>query len=792
MTMTNILELLDTFAAGARPSKPIRIVAIDLGTTNCVLTDVTWSPEDAAPVIEVLEIDQELVGGGKVTKQLVPSVVAIVDGKTLVGEGAKRFRTNKDATFGQNIWWETKNHIGTRQIYKKAPDGFKTPKDIATKLLAFMLDAAKKHNPAEIDSFIVTVPASFQLPQREDTLAAAELAGINLDPGSLLDEPIAAFLTFLPSNMNLVKQQNETKILIVDFGGGTCDVAAVDLSLDKDSAIQFSRRGVSRFHRIGGGDIDGAIAYEVLLPQLLSQNNLQMANLKYTELKEVLARLSPVAEALKISLSTDSADRKAANPDADLPGDLYSSWPSKVKLSFKYQNGTKECEFEARLSLDDLLKTVKPFISETALLVNQNEFYISNTIFSPIKDCLDRSNWESDEVTDIILVGGSSLFYFYKEALVQAFPDANVISSKNREEAQHPISIGAANHGLFQLVVGKPVLKSVVSQSIKLRTDKGHIALIPDGSELPFDSDYDGLTVPNLPSESRELTFEISSGGFTLVSKTISLDSSIKKGEPIVLDYSMDENQRLQILARIGLGKNMKLYTVDFDNPFALEANANAKMDQILELADELKQGRFENEKDRFDKTLRLAELYSETNQTRKAIESYTKMLKKAERTSEKVSILFKLASLYDYLNEYGNVEAAWQGAINLGDRAAKFNLANHYSKHRSDLSEPAIELALEYGRGGEGIGYVLAATICHKLKRFKERDRYIEDAKDEYDQTPFYDSVDLYWYGRAAQISEDKVWQTEIAQERSSLVKTKKDDDESEERPIFPQGSEG
>lgn len=786
--MTNILELLDTFALGARPSKPIRIVAIDLGTTNCVLTDVTWEPEDAAPVIEVLEIDQELVGGGKVTKQLVPSVVAIVDGKVLVGEGAKRFRTNKDAKFENNIWWETKNHIGTRKTYTKAPDGFKTPKDIATKLLAFMLEAAKKHNPAEIDSFIVTVPASFQLPQREDTLAAAELAGINLDPGALLDEPIAAFLDLLPSNMNLVKPGKNTKILVVDFGGGTCDVAAIDVSLDKQAGISFSRRGVSRFHRIGGGDIDDAIAYEVLLPQLLSQNNLQMQNIQYKELEKILATLSSVAEGLKISLSIEATVRKASNPDADLPGDLPATLPSKVKLSFIYQNERSEYEFQASLILAEMLKIVKPFISDTARLVNQNEFYVSNTIFSPIIDCLDRSNWENDEVTDILLVGGSSMFYFYKAAIVRAFPNANVIFSTGVNDAQHPISRGAANHGLFQLVVGTPILKSVVSQSVNLRTAKGHIVLIPDGSELPFDSDYEGLTVPELPAGKRDLTFQISSGGFTLVSKKISLDSSIKKGEPIVLDYSMDENQRLQILARIGVGKNVKIYTVDFDNPFALEANANAKMDQILELEADLADNQFKDDRDRIRKILKLADLYAETNQTKRAIQNYSRMLNKSESNSQKISILFKLAELHDRAKEYSNVESMWKYAIQLGSSAAVFNLANHYSNHRDDLSERAIELALEHGRSTNGIGYALAAKICHKLKRTEERDRYIQDAKAEFEQSDYCNPVDLSWYSRAAQMAEDKNWQAGISKQRASLVDKDDNGNEGDDQNVYPE----
>jgi hypothetical protein len=43
----------------------------------------------------------------------------------------------------------------------------------------------------------VTVPASFQVAQREDTLKSAALARINVKGGDLLDEPVAAFIGYL-------------------------------------------------------------------------------------------------------------------------------------------------------------------------------------------------------------------------------------------------------------------------------------------------------------------------------------------------------------------------------------------------------------------------------------------------------------------------------------------------------------------------------------------------------------------------------------------------------------------
>jgi molecular chaperone DnaK len=41
---------------------------------------------------------------------------------------------------------------------------------------------------------VVTVPASFQAAQRQNSADAAELGGFVLGEGALLDEPVAAFI----------------------------------------------------------------------------------------------------------------------------------------------------------------------------------------------------------------------------------------------------------------------------------------------------------------------------------------------------------------------------------------------------------------------------------------------------------------------------------------------------------------------------------------------------------------------------------------------------------------------
>jgi len=89
--------------------------------------------------------------------------------------------------------------MGIQKTYHMAPKGFKSAAEIGGKVLEFLYKASLSDNDTPIDRVVITVPASFQGAQRSDTIKAAELAGLKLSDGDLLDEPVAAFLDYLLS-----------------------------------------------------------------------------------------------------------------------------------------------------------------------------------------------------------------------------------------------------------------------------------------------------------------------------------------------------------------------------------------------------------------------------------------------------------------------------------------------------------------------------------------------------------------------------------------------------------------
>jgi len=259
------------------PDRPVRVLGVDLGTTNSTVAEKICSPgEMPSTKVRCLEINQR-TSGGIYTHVTVPSVVALHEGRVWVGEGAKRLRGRRGLEIYRNIFWECKNHMGIRRTYHKAPPGFQTAREICEQVLRFLYETAKGQNQTPINRVVVTVPASFQAAQRIDTLEAAKLAGLEISGRDLLDEPIAAFLDYLFTNsVTCLGNAGESKTLIVfDFGGETCDAAVFRITIPhRMESLKVVPLLVSRYHRLGGGDIDAAIVHEVFIPQIREQNNL--------------------------------------------------------------------------------------------------------------------------------------------------------------------------------------------------------------------------------------------------------------------------------------------------------------------------------------------------------------------------------------------------------------------------------------------------------------------------------------------------------------------------------------
>ncbi len=245
-----------------------RVVGIDLGTTNSVVSTVEGGEPVVIPNAE----------GGRTT----PSVVAFSkQGEVLVGEIAKRQAiTNPDRTVRS-----VKRHMGEKD-WKFSADGKDyLPQQLSSFILQKLKKDAESYLGSTVDEAVVTVPAYFDDSQRQATKEAGEIAGLKVL--RIINEPTAAALAY-----GLEKGSTDERILVFDLGGGTFDVSILEIGEGV-----FEVKSTHGDTQLGGDDWDQKII-DWLTTEFKNAHGVDLSSDRMA-----LQRLKEAAEKAKIELS---------------------------------------------------------------------------------------------------------------------------------------------------------------------------------------------------------------------------------------------------------------------------------------------------------------------------------------------------------------------------------------------------------------------------------------------------------------------------------------------------------
>jgi len=200
-----------------------------------------------------------------------PSYVAFTDGERLVGDAAK----NQAAMNPTNTIFDAKRMIGRKfsdpviqkdmehwpfkvvrgdsdrpQVEVEWKGGRKRfyPEEISAMVLGKMKEIAETQLPDGAKDAVITVPAYFNDGQRQATKDAGVIAGLNVL--RIINEPTAAAIAF---GLN-EKSDRERRVLIFDLGGGTFDVSLLDI----DGGM-FEVKATAGDTHLGGEDFDNRL-----------------------------------------------------------------------------------------------------------------------------------------------------------------------------------------------------------------------------------------------------------------------------------------------------------------------------------------------------------------------------------------------------------------------------------------------------------------------------------------------------------------------------------------------------
>jgi len=747
--------------------RTIRVLGIDLGTTNSTVAEAVLGPRGSRTGLSTLEVAQP-TPEGEYVHVLVPSAVARHRGATWVGEGAKRLRRRASELGlepGRDLFWDCKNDIGVRRTYHRAPEGLRNASEVAAHVLSFLAEADRKASapgaPAP-DRVVVTVPASFQAAQRADTLAAARAAGLPVSEGDLLDEPLAAFLDHAARNgLGALGAPGETRhLLVFDFGGGTCDTAVFRVTVPgPGEPLRAATLAVSRYHRLGGGDVDAALVHQVLVPKLLAENGLGSHDLDFDlKSKVVVPALLGVAEALKVGLCGEIRRLGALGAGADaaavaktLPGVHSCRLPDGRELRLTSPALT-------RRELDGVLQ---PFLDEEVLCPRSDEYRTTCSVFAPIEDALERAGLGDDEVDALLLVGGSSLVPQVVDALARRFLRAALLHEKTPEAVQVSVARGAALHALALAAVGRGVLEPVAAGTLSVRTSAGPVELVARGVRLPFPGDggeaaCDDLSVPEtLEGEPLPLRVELLDEAERPVMNALCLfPPPVRRGERLRLRYRVDANQvlhlRVALAARPGHGE----YELTRENPLSNVVNPQPQRERLLEIEESLRTGAVTGAK-ALETAEEAARLYTELGQREKALAAYRSLLR--ARGGPDSRLLMRMGILAGELGDHAREERyyrecaaadpAWGGAL--------FNLALA-QRRRGLWNEARATVTEAIERDPEPPTLVLRALVHEAMGNRPAREADLARALATFGPASALDDFELGWLLTGARMADD------------------------------------
>jgi tetratricopeptide (TPR) repeat protein len=371
------------------------------------------------------------------------------------------------------------------------------------------------------------------------------------------------------------------------------------------------------------------------------------------------------------------------------------------------------------------------------------------------------------------MVGGSSLIPQVRDAVEKFFTGGRLLTYDDRDSYQTAVARGAAYHALARALFGKGIIQPVTNDRISIRTASGEISLIEKGAVLPFPAEgyarSNALALPqDLFTGSLPLRVEVVAGDELrlLLEEIWEVTGPVSLGDPLALEYRLDENQVLDLKLWLAGSPELGEYARTMENPLTNVVNPHRTRLEIEETEEKLRTREIAA-RDIPDTLAELGQKYANLGQREKALDYLKRAL--AGKGEPDAGILNRMGMVAGELGDHEREEKFYREAAAVSSWSGPwFNLALMQERSgRIDEAIEAVERAISAGE--EGPYVVLRAQLAEKRGEHHDREKFLRQAFAGFDAISSQSDWELGWFLTLARMSGDdeKVQQAKAEQSR-------------------------